>query len=490
VRAPLGIDEVSVAIDASTRVRAIQRSWSRLRICLVGLADLIAVLFAVGVALDSPLRSSRLSGPVVVGSGSSALRYEHVGLAFAVAWIILLCLIGGYGRRCGTLWNQCASLVRAAIGLFAVLGTSSLFLQLQLSRAFVVTGVVSVMAFSLTGRLLIIGLFAMLNRIGIGVERVLLIGDPTEADVLRNQLSTTAKHTTRVVDTMAWTSQAVPEGVSAVVRRARRFGVTSVVVCGPATLPAGVARSLGSALSMSGISVVVTPGSPEALGPGAQLHPIGDLFLLKIRDPQPAVLDRMLKALFDRIAAFVVLLVLSPALVLIATLVRRETPGPALFRQKRIGRGGTHFTIYKFRSMAPDAEQRLRRDGLWDTYVQNGFKLPEGQDPRITRLGAFLRRTSLDELPQLLNVALGSMSLVGPRPIVPEELASYGDLTGVYTGVKPGVTGYWQVNGRSDILFPERAYLDAYYYDHRSMRVDLRILLRTVVAVARRVGAH
>ena len=148
------------------------------------------------------------------------------------------------------------------------------------------------------------------------------------------------------------------------------------------------------------------------------------------------------------------------------------------------------FTVYKFRSMAGDAEERLRRDGLWEAYVANGFKLPPGDDPRITGFGAMLRRTSLDELPQLFNALNGTMSLVGPRPVVPEELACYGELTSVYTGVRPGVTGYWQVNGRSDVGFPERAELDAYYYDNRSLRVDLRILVRTIVAVVLRVGAH
>jgi exopolysaccharide biosynthesis polyprenyl glycosylphosphotransferase len=486
----LSTQDAHIGVHGATRVRSIQRSWARLRASFIGFVDCVSVTLAVSVALDSPLRTSRLSGPVVVGSGGPSVAYGQVGAAFAIAWLCLVVLNGGYGRRSATLWTQCASLLRSAIGLFALLGTASLFLQLQLSRAFVITGVATVVLFSVLGRLLVFGLFVLLSKAGIGVERVLLIGDPIEARSLRNQLSTTAKRTTRVVDTMDWTAAAISEGVSAVVRRVERFGVTSVIVCGPATLPAGVARALGASLSASGVSVVITPGSTEALGPGAQMHPIGDLFLLKIRDARPALLDRVMKALIDRIAATVAVVVFSPVLLAVAILVKRDSPGPVLFRQQRLGQGGMPFTIYKFRSMAADAEQRLRRDGLWDTYVANGFKLPDGEDPRITRLGALLRRTSLDELPQLLNVVFGSMSLVGPRPIVPEELGSYGDLVGVYTGVKPGVTGYWQVNGRSDIVFPERAYLDAYYYDNRSFRVDLRILMRTVAAVAFRVGAR
>jgi exopolysaccharide production protein ExoY len=140
--------------------------------------------------------------------------------------------------------------------------------------------------------------------------------------------------------------------------------------------------------------------------------------------------------------------------------------------------------------MAPDAESRLVREGLYERYVANGYKLPADEDPRITRTGRFLRRTSLDELPQLINVLLGQMSLVGPRPVVEKELDCYGPLVGAYTGVKPGVTGYWQVNGRSDVGFPERGELDAYYYDHRSLRFDLRILARTALTVVLRRGAH
>ena len=135
-----------------------------------------------------------------------------------------------------------------------------------------------------------------------------------------------------------------------------------------------------------------------------------------------------------------------PVLLAVAFAVAREGR-PLLFRQRRVGRGGRPFTIYKFRTMAPDAEDRLHREGLYQRYVENGFKLPADEDPRITRTGALLRRTSLDELPQLWNVVCGQMSLVGPRPVLEAELASYADLVVAYTGVKPGVTGYWQING-------------------------------------------
>jgi exopolysaccharide biosynthesis polyprenyl glycosylphosphotransferase len=483
-------DSSGSSLRQATRVRSIQRSWHRLRVALACIGDSAAVAAAVSIAVDSPLRSESLAARVTSGANGASISYWQVSGAFVVMWMALLLVNGAYGRKSKGLWEQTAAVFRTAVGLLAIVGVVSLFLQLQLSRSYVVAG----LAAAVTGTVLVRGavsvLFVGLQRIGIGVERIILIGSPSETSDLRSQLSTTAKRTTRIVECSIWDYTSVLEGVASVINRVDRHGATSVVVCGAGSLPVGVSRTLAMALSPKGVNVVIAPGTAEAIGPGAQLHAIGDLFLLKIRDSQPSVVDRLLKSTLDRLIAAVALAVLSPVMATIAFLVRRDSPGPVLFRQERIGRNGRPFTILKFRSMASDAEPRLRRDGLWDVYVANGYKLPQGEDPRVTRLGATLRRTSLDELPQLLNVLVGSMSLVGPRPVVPKELECYGELAGVYTGVKPGVTGYWQVNGRSDVGFPERAHLDAYYYDNRSIRVDLRILMRTVVAVGLRVGAH
>jgi lipopolysaccharide/colanic/teichoic acid biosynthesis glycosyltransferase len=217
---------------------------------------------------------------------------------------------------------------------------------------------------------------------------------------------------------------------------------------------------------------------------------VADLLLLEARSSDPGLATDATKWLVDRLAATVLVVLTAPLFLVLAVMVRLDSRGPALFRQTRIGRDGRRFRIMKLRTMVVDAEERLHRDGLYDLYVESGFKLPPDIDPRTTRLGRFLRRTSLDELPQLLNVAKGEMSLVGPRPVVPDELTLYEDLQPVYLALKPGITGYWQVNGRSDIGFPERAELDAYYFNNRSLRLDLLILSRTVLAVLRREGAH
>jgi lipopolysaccharide/colanic/teichoic acid biosynthesis glycosyltransferase len=190
------------------------------------------------------------------------------------------------------------------------------------------------------------------------------------------------------------------------------------------------------------------------------------------------------------LAAFLLLAAL-PLLVAVACAIRLTSKGPVLFRQTRLGRNGRRFRCLKFRSMRCDAEAVLQRNPhIFDAYIANGYKLPEDADPRITRLGRFLRKTSLDELPQLVNVLRGEMSLVGPRPIVPAEIAEYGVRANDFVAALPGLTGKWQVSGRSSVQYPARAQLELDYVYGWSPREDLRILVQTVPAVLRRVGAH
>jgi lipopolysaccharide/colanic/teichoic acid biosynthesis glycosyltransferase len=197
------------------------------------------------------------------------------------------------------------------------------------------------------------------------------------------------------------------------------------------------------------------------------------------------------KRILDLLLASVLLVLTAPILLVVAAAVWLESGSPILFRQERIGRNGKPFRCLKFRTMRQDAERILGADpALRELHRKNGFKLPPELDPRVTRLGRFLRATSLDELPQLFNVIGGTMSLVGPRPVVPEELKEYGPHVGAYLAVRPGVTGAWQVSGRSRIGYPERAWIDANYVRTWTLGADLRILVRTIPAVLFRLGAH
>ncbi len=233
-------------------------------------------------------------------------------------------------------------------------------------------------------------------------------------------------------------------------------------------------------IGSTGLRVIVTPDAPPA-----PLFPVPDAVF-----PSASTAYRRAKRTLDVSFSLVVLLVTLPVWLAVAVLVRTTSTGPVLFRQPRVGRNGRSFTVLKFRSMCDAAESRMKELGLYDAYVATGYKLPVADDCRVTRVGRFLRKTSLDELPQLINVLRGDMSLVGPRPVVPAELDSYGDLAHCYLSVHPGITGLWQVSGRSHIRFPERAHLDHDYFHGRSLRMDLAILARTPLAVIRGDGAY
>lgn len=200
------------------------------------------------------------------------------------------------------------------------------------------------------------------------------------------------------------------------------------------------------------------------------------------------VTKALFKSVVERVVATLGLLVLSPLLLIIALAIRLDSHGPAAFSQVRTGRDGRPFRMYKFRSMVVDAESRL--GDLLDRNEAAGPLFKIAQDPRITRLGRFLRRSSLDELLQLINVAKGEMSFVGPRPALPSETATYDASTWRRLHVKPGLTGLWQVSGRSLLTWEESVRKDLEYVNRQSLLLDLSILLRTVGAVLRREGAH
>jgi Undecaprenyl-phosphate galactose phosphotransferase WbaP len=180
------------------------------------------------------------------------------------------------------------------------------------------------------------------------------------------------------------------------------------------------------------------------------------------------------------------------AFLVIAILIKFDSPGPVFFRQTRIGQFGRKFTVYKFRTMAQNAEQVLQEylsrspELLAEWTADHKLK----QDPRVTRLGAFLRKSSLDELPQLWNIFIGDMSLVGPRPIVDAEVEKYGKCFDLYIQVRPGLTGLWQVSGRNNTTYERRVQLDEYYVRNRSVKLYFEILLKTVVVVLKEDGAY
>ena len=227
--------------------------------------------------------------------------------------------------------------------------------------------------------------------------------------------------------------------------------------------------------------MVVAPSVTDISGERVRVRPVGGLPLMHIDPPRWSDACRWGKRTFDVVGSLALIVALTPVFIVAWLQIRCHDRGPALFRQTRIGREGEEFSCLKFRTMVIDAEALLARLHEESGYADGLFKLKD--DPRITRPGRWLRRFSVDELPQLFNVLRGEMSLVGPRPPLPLEVERYEPDTARRLHVRPGMTGLWQVSGRSDLSYAEAIRLDLYYVDNWSMMQDLSILTKTAGAV-------
>jgi exopolysaccharide biosynthesis polyprenyl glycosylphosphotransferase len=266
----------------------------------------------------------------------------------------------------------------------------------------------------------------------------------------------------------------------------QQVGADTVAVLACPELDGTALRRLAWRLERTRTDLVVAPALMEVAGPRTTIRPVAGLPLLHVEHPEIAGTRQLIKTGFDRLVAGVALVLLAPLMLVVAIAVRASSPGPVLFRQTRVGKDGVEFTILKFRTMRDDAEARkveLVNEG-------HGLLFKIRQDPRVTRMGVRLRWHSLDELPQLINVLRGHMSLVGPRPPLPEEVARYRDDVRRRLVVRPGMTGLWQVNGRSDLSWEESVRLDLRYIENWSLMLDLQILWKTWSAVAGGAGAY
>lgn len=198
---------------------------------------------------------------------------------------------------------------------------------------------------------------------------------------------------------------------------------------------------------------------------------------------------KYIKRIIDFSLSLIGLIILSPVFLIIAILIKKESNGPVFFKHKRIGKNGKEIYLYKFRSMVPNAEELIKNftPEQMKEFKEN-FKLEN--DPRVTRIGKILRKTSLDELPQLINILKGDLSIIGPRPVVKDELEKYGANKEKFLSVTPGLTGYWAANGRSDITYEQRMTMELYYVDNRSFKLDMKIFIKTIISVLRKEGAY
>ncbi|SCL66877.1 Undecaprenyl-phosphate galactose phosphotransferase, WbaP/exopolysaccharide biosynthesis polyprenyl glycosylphosphotransferase [Micromonospora citrea] len=273
----------------------------------------------------------------------------------------------------------------------------------------------------------------------------------------------------------------IPEAVTAI-------GADTVAVTASGELTATRLRRLGWQLEGTGVDLVVAPALTDVAGPRIHTRPVAGLPLIHVEAPEFRGARKLVKGLVDRSVSSLALTLLLPLLAVIALAIKLDSRGPVLFRQTRVGQGGREFGVYKFRTMVVNADALLAE--LASRNETDGLMFKMRDDPRVTRVGRLLRRWSLDELPQLVNVLLGQMSLVGPRPPLPSEVARYDGDVARRLLVKPGMTGLWQVSGRSDLSWEDGIRLDLYYVENWSLAADLTILWKTFGAVVNSRGAY
>jgi exopolysaccharide biosynthesis polyprenyl glycosylphosphotransferase len=470
-----------------TRRRA---TWYRPYAALLVVFDYLAVALASFTAITS-LDQSRAGFEHQVGL-FNLIAYVLLPLG----WLFVLWAHGSYDRRyLGGGTDEFKQVVRAAWTMIAIVSFLALVFKANLSRLGVAFALVGALVFILLLRYAARKLLYLARGHGLATHRLLLVGTVPETmevftTITRNPeagLVPVGIHATEGYTTQR---QEPPVPVFAgrdVVTLVRELGADTIAVCGSASTEPGELRRLAWQLEGTGVDLVVAPQLTDIAGPRVHIRPVEGLPLLYVEEPTLSGLAWLVKNLIDRLVALVGLIVLLPVLIAIAIAIRVSDPGPVFFRQARVGREGGTFRVWKFRTMYTDAEDRVAE--LKDLNETDGLLFKIRNDPRVFPVGRFLRGTSLDELPQLINVLIGEMSLVGPRPLPAEDGDFLGDVRRRLL-VRPGITGLWQVSGRSDLSWDDAVRLDLYYVDNWSLILDLNTLWRTIGVVLRRKGAY
>jgi exopolysaccharide biosynthesis polyprenyl glycosylphosphotransferase len=465
------------------------RSWPRTYVRTLVAADAMVAAVAGILALS-----------VRFGDAPTHSAYVLASLLLPVPWLVVMAMARAYEQRyLGVGSEEFRRVVTGAVWLTAVVGTVSWATKAEVARGYVVIAIPVSCALTLLGRYAARKGLHRLRSAGACMHETIVVGHPHPVAELVRQSRRETYHGLRVIGACLPEAGPHPEltdlGVPVLGSFAQAADVVqgmevdSVAVLGCPEMDGPTLRRLSWALEGSRTDFIVAPALLDVAGPRIAIRPVCGLPLLHVEQPEFSGMRRIVKAAVDRAAAGVALLLLTPVLLAIAAAVKASSPGPVLFRQVRVGRDGSIFTILKFRTMTADAEQRLpdvmhlnaNSDGLL-------FKIPD--DPRLTRVGRVLRRYSLDELPQLLNVLAGSMSLVGPRPPLPTEVEQYHLDLHRRLLVKPGLTGLWQISGRADLSWDEAVRLDLRYVENWSLTLDLLILWKTVAVVLRGRGAY
>ncbi|WP_433827337.1 sugar transferase [Actinoplanes sp. CA-015351] len=462
--------------------------WERRYVWSLVLSDLTAGV-AAGVAT------------FMVRFGDAVTQYNRAYTFYSallpILLLVVLAISRAYERRylfVGS--DEYQRVIRGGVGLIAGSAVVSYALNLDLARSYVLVALPAAVAAAVVLRFLLRKRLHLARARGENLRRVIVVGHELSVIGITRQLRRERYHGLEVVgaclppeaDGIGVDGLTVYGTFDEVASAVEQADADTVVVLSCPELDGAAVRRLAWQLERDEVDLVVASALVDVAGARTTIRPFDGLPMLHVEHPRLHGGSRLVKDVFDRLGALALLIVSGPVLLSVALCVGLSSRGPVLFRQVRVGRDGREFRIFKFRSMYLDAEARLAE--LRHLNEHDGVLFKMRDDPRVTPVGRWLRRFSLDEMPQLLNVLLGQMSLVGPRPPLPTEVAAYADDVRRRLAVKPGMTGLWQVSGRSDLSWEEAVRLDLRYVENWSLSLDLVILLRTVTAVVRSSGAY
>jgi exopolysaccharide biosynthesis polyprenyl glycosylphosphotransferase len=480
-------------IDTDLAARAPSRTVSSLRRILtaVALLDLATLGVAAGVATEARVTFDIWAAEPTLGLIRASVPW------ILLTWVCVLGSQGAYSRRhFGVGPDEFRAITLASVIAAGLVGMFCYLTQLPLSRGFVLATFLFGWPLLLLERYVVRKALHRARRHGRLLHRVIAVGGASGVGEVVAVLDRERYVGYQVVGAATpfggVNAEAMPVPVlgdsTDILDLCREHGADTVLVSRGGYSSSTDLRRIAWRLEGSEIDLVVVPSLTDVAGPRISMRPVAGLPLLHVEEPQAGEAGGITKRIFDVVVSGALLLLLAPLLAVLALIVRLHDGGPVLFRQARVGRDGRIFHMLKFRSMVVDAEERKAALAAHNEGAGVLFKMRE--DPRITPIGRVLRRYSLDELPQLLNVLKGDMSLVGPRPPLQDEVDRYHDDTRRRLLVRPGITGLWQVSGRSELSWDESVRLDLYYVDNWSMLSDLVIMAKTVRAVVGSSGAY
>ncbi|MEZ2372299.1 sugar transferase [Arthrobacter sp. RCC_34] len=459
------------------------------------LLDLLCIVLAVSGAYTIRFGSNDEAS---LRGQTTDYSYVTVSLLLIVAWWVALEYTGSRDTKfIGTGIEEYRRVTATSLWLFGAVAVFSYVFQLQTARGYVAVALPLGVIFLVISRWFQRKALQKTRREGLNLHRVLLIGASSSVEHLNSKLEQHIVSGYKPVAAVLTDTGSVrgelsvinaAPSVDLVLDAIDRSGADTVAISSGGELDPTFLRHLGWALSAREVGMIMAPALTDISGPRIHMQPVAGLPLIHVTTPKLEGMKAIAKRVFDLLTASLLLLILAIPMAIVALLVRLDSPGPALFFQERVGKRGELFKMIKFRSMRTDAEALLVN--LQEQSEGNGVLFKMKKDPRVTRVGSWIRRFSLDELPQLFNVLNGTMSLVGPRPPLSREVALYDNFAHRRLLVKPGITGLWQVSGRSDLSWEESIRLDLYYVENWSLAQDLLILAKTARAVVGKDGAY